>query len=691
MNSTRNLLILPIALFLSIGIGTASIYPNYLFEAFACFGLILIYISIGLFTKNTTDQRFVLFFGALLCGYLLYAQKLPNNQKNHIENLYNLDKNEKLIIEFTKVLRPTSYYQQYIAKVIQIEQTKTKGKVLVRIPLQDSLTVYEPGQRKLIYTTIRPIPAPSNPFDIDFRSYYRSLDIFHQMTLNKNMILKNIDSKIDYSWLLQKKCLIALDNVEMRNHSKQLIQAMVLGYRNEWATERSMQYSDAGVAHILAISGLHVGVLYLVLYWLISPLQQIFYTRIPAYLLCLVGLWCYAWLTGHSPSVIRSVSMLSFFVIAKIINRPAPSLHTLGSSYIVLLIIKPEWLFHIGFQMSYSAVFFILWLYPLIHKLWNPKNLIVRRIFQMISITIIAQLGVLPWTLHYFGKFPGLFLLSNLIVLSQVSLLLIGGMIILIISLFGVYKGFHIKIYEFITQQIDQYVLWVSQQESWVISIRKPNLAISIGIFILLLTLLPFWWRRGYLYLKNFALASLTFILMLCITKIKYAKEKVWLLQQIGESSILRTQHTNITLYTNNQQIDTTYMWKQLHNNYVRHTVFTHSLPSYFIIDQQPYLIINKASIYPVNIPNGTIIILQQSTSLSLDRLIQEIQPRKVIADGSNFPSSISEWKRICQKTKTPFKHTGEKGAVLLATNNAFIPFRKFLQKPSDTHSTLQQ
>src|SRR5699024_919528 len=142
----------------------------------------------------------------------------------------------------------------------------------------------------------------------------------------KDAIVEHIPSDIKRSWTLRKAALQSLEQTSLNASSKQLIQAMVLGYRDEWSTDRRTQYSDAGVAHILAISGLHIGLIYLVLFWLALPLQRIAYSRTPVYLICLVGLWAYAWFTGMSPSATRSVSMLSFFIATKIWQRPAPPL-----------------------------------------------------------------------------------------------------------------------------------------------------------------------------------------------------------------------------------------------------------------------------------------------------------------------------------------------------------------------------
>src|SRR5699024_6617615 len=142
------------------------------------------------------------------------------------------------------------------------------------------------------------------------------------------------------------------------------------------------------------------------------------------------------------------------------------------------------------------------------------------RVWQIILISCIAQLGVLPWTLHYFGKIPGLFLLSNLIIFSVLSVLLIGGMLILLLSLvFNVYNGWHIEIYNFLIKQIDTYVQWVSLQDNWILTVSKPNIAISISIFILLIFAFQILWQRKYSYLRNLSIAGIAFLILISFSK----------------------------------------------------------------------------------------------------------------------------------------------------------------------------
>src|SRR5690625_169938 len=183
MNAIRNIVTLQLGLFLSIGIGLASLFPKYLHLSVIALSLCLGYalLSLILLYRNPILRlglRSTLYICTLLVGYILYALHLPKNIPDHIENHYNKEEKDLVYLKILENQRTTNYYHQYVAKVKQLNHTQARGKILLRIQKKDSLVVLEPGQEKLIYTQIHPLPHPVNPFDIDMRSYYKSLGVF---------------------------------------------------------------------------------------------------------------------------------------------------------------------------------------------------------------------------------------------------------------------------------------------------------------------------------------------------------------------------------------------------------------------------------------------------------------------------------------------------------------------------------
>lgn len=191
--------------------------------------------------------------------------------------------------------------------------------------------------------------------------------------------------------------------------------AILLGDKTELAPETQDMFANLGISHFLAVSGLHVGIIY----WLISLVLGLsrfkkhkwFWFKV---FLALAAIWFYAFLSGFSMSVTRAAFMFSCFLVARGFKKNFHPINVLCLSAIFWLLVNPGNLFDVGFQLSYAAVAGILVLYPLLNKLWQPRYLVLDSLWSIVSVSLSAQLATLPLVLYYFAKFPTLFLLSNI-------------------------------------------------------------------------------------------------------------------------------------------------------------------------------------------------------------------------------------------------------------------------------------
>lgn len=218
------------------------------------------------------------------------------------------------------------------------------------------------------------------------------------------------------------------------------LQALTLGYKEDIDSEVRRSFQVSGAAHVLAVSGLHTGIIYTV-FWLLltglgrwKPLYHQSGKRIVLSLTLIAVLWAYALLTGLTPSVVRSALMLTIFQVGYMCRREAVSLNTLAAAAVLILMIRPRDLFSAGFQLSFMAVAAILLLMPLMQdfvprrisrSLWVNKGWTV--LCDMLLVTLAAWLGTMPITMYYFGYCSNYFLLSGLLVLPLAWLAVVGG------------------------------------------------------------------------------------------------------------------------------------------------------------------------------------------------------------------------------------------------------------------------
>ena len=178
--------------------------------------------------------------------------------------------------------------------------------------------------------------------------------------------------------------------------------ALVVGDKSELEVELKQGFSIAGAMHVLAVSGLHVGIIYKVLEFLFNLLfRNKKYQRLQA-IIILIVLWSYAFITGLSPSVLRAVWMFSFIVIANLKLSHPNVYNTLAASAFFILVMNPNYLFHVGFQLSYIAVLGIVSIYPLLYRLLKSNNRFLNAVWGLTVVSIAAQISTFPIALYYF-------------------------------------------------------------------------------------------------------------------------------------------------------------------------------------------------------------------------------------------------------------------------------------------------
>lgn len=285
-----------------------------------------------------------------------------------------------------------------------------------------------PGQRLVVRTAATPIPAPANPGQFDYRNFCMLQGITHQIFAEwKDVLLLPPQPASVLRLFLDKsrrKVIRILQTFIKNPQAAGLAEALLIGYRNDLDRNLLQQYADTGVVHIIAISGLHLGLIFTILRFCTRRLPAKGRWRWLQPLLVLAGLWLFTLLAGAQPSVLRSAVMFSFMVMGDFLHRRAQVLNTLCFSAFVLLCWEPNWLWDIGFQLSYAAVAsLILFMQPL-YRLFFVRQKWLRYVWQMNAVTLSAQILTLPLCLYHFHQFPNYFLLANLVCVPLSGLLL---------------------------------------------------------------------------------------------------------------------------------------------------------------------------------------------------------------------------------------------------------------------------
>lgn len=302
-----------------------------------------------------------------------------------------------------------------------------RGEVLIYHKLEESIS---PGDMLIISGHPDRIAAPKNPKEFHYANFMERQQITHSQFVNKK-VLKIGESSIqpieDYFLELRASIMDKMDLLIMDKYANQVAKALLLGQKKNLEKEVNDAYVTAGAMHILAVSGLHVGIIYGFFFLFVKPFRLQVGKRILYLSFIILLIWGYALLTGMSPSVMRAATMFSIMALAQMKSRSPSIFNAIALSALILLVYDPFLIFAVGFQLSYLALIGILLIQPILVKIWVPKSKVVEYIWQISTVGIAAQLMTFPISAYYFHVFPSYFILSNLVAIPGAFLIMSFG------------------------------------------------------------------------------------------------------------------------------------------------------------------------------------------------------------------------------------------------------------------------
>ncbi len=622
----------------------------------------------------------MVFFTAF--GFINTCLRAPEYTANHYTTI-SFEQGSFLELNLVQELPPNGFSKRFYANVTQLDNEKVTGKVLFQVPIADSLQLAT-GNTIHLAARIEPVATERNPSDFNYQEYLASIDVYGRVYGTKGRVLKIINDIKNTSGfqgfknILQKR----LEESTLQGQPRAFVEALLLGKRENIDPDVNNSFRDAGVIHILALSGLHVGVLLLILSFVTSWLHRIKYGRFIQSAVLVSLLWLFGILTGLSPSIMRAVTMFSFVAVAMNINRSTSVLHSLALSAFVLLIANPKLLFQVGFQLSYVAVIAIVTIQPIIASLLRPRRWLFKYMWNVLTVTLAAQIGVAPISLFYFHQFPGLFLLGNLILLPMMPLILGACLLFIILVLIQAPSDWLAVILNVTFQFYIDAVAWISEARAFILTdvyLTKTELFLIYGFLISLVLFFNKVVRksrleRAALIRPNYGLhIALTFLCIYVFIKglqdDTHEKKLVVLHQNVG-TAVAIIEKNQAVLFTDLHVMDEAGAQKskkRLLSSTLFHkkNVQPVKLKNLIKWHDHTLLVVGNDGLYVTDILKPTVL-LSHSPQLNLDRMLDDLKPTRVIADGSNFKQSIALWKRTCEIRNIPFTSTYDAGAVVL-------------------------
>ncbi|MEQ9467801.1 MAG: ComEC/Rec2 family competence protein [Ekhidna sp.] len=313
------------------------------------------------------------------------------------------------------------------------------GKIHLYIRKDSSALIHNYGDQLNVYGRFYPVPGPDNPGEFNYQLYLARQNIYSHAFVQHSdvkVVANNPPSQfMRWAYSLRSHASETIDKNMPDPRENGIAKALLLGIKDHLDNDVKKAYSSAGAMHVLAVSGLHVGIIYLIIQIFFGKLRQSGkWGKITFGAISVFTIWLYATVTGLSPSVLRAATMFSLVAISQSTMREGNIYNTLGFAAFLLLIYDPYLIYSVGFQLSFAAVIGIVYLQPKLYRLLNFRTWILDKAWAITCVSIAAQLATFPLSAYYFHQFPTYFLASNLIVIPASFLMLISGVLMLLID-----------------------------------------------------------------------------------------------------------------------------------------------------------------------------------------------------------------------------------------------------------------
>ena len=618
-------------------------------------------------------------------GYLLTYHHDQRHEADYFSQLATKDVYVQATLNETTSKRKSTY--RAIANVEQVlvngSWQKSSGMLLLYVADNEASAKLKYGQTLLFKLDAQSVKPPLNPFEFDFQKYMQRKNIYFQQYL-KSKSWKVVESGKGVWWkniayYLKEKIMAAYMQYIPSRSQAGVASALIFGYRDELDPDLVQAYAHTGTLHVLAVSGLHVGIIYVVLKWLFGWLKRKRSSRVLRTVFILSALWFYALLTGFSPSVNRAAFMFSFIVIAESLKRKTSIYTSIGGSAFILLLTDPLLIYDVGFQLSFSAVLGIIFLHTHIFDLWQPKTIFMNQVWNITCVSFAAQAATCAMGFYYFHQFPNYFLISNLLIIPASTLITYMGIILLAllpVPILATGAGILLD--------------WLIQAANWVVyaidsipfstfnglTVSLPG---AVAIFGILLSLVLFFFYQR----KQAVWVALGCSLFLATNKtlerMRYVNQhEAWIYAMPGHTAISVLQGNRAVMLADSGLFAEP---KPLNIRTEQHGWYTHvgsfkllplqqDMTSTTMVVNQNLLVLGSKKIYLLNKKVSQelnheldALVLASSPKMSLKEIYKKFRFKQLIADQSNSRYRLNKWKAEAKATGLKVHFVDEAGA----------------------------
>ena len=648
--------------------------------------LLFFLLPLALRFKTQWLQGIILHLVILSLGLLLTWQKDVRHYSNWFGRYYRDSDYVVIRIDEPLVKKAKSDKANgYIEAVIHNDSvTVCTGKLLLYFAKDSSGIPLQYGDKILIHKNLQDIQNSGNPGAFNYQRYAAFQSTFNNVFLKEKdwvkLDTKDINYFTKFIFAARDKTLSILQkNIPPSKDGLGLAEALLIGYTNDLDKDLVQAYSNTGVVHIIAISGMHLALIYGLLVLVFAKIPLINKSKILQVVLILICLWTFSILTGAAASIIRSAVMFTFISLGRNFSKSSSTYNTLAASAFVMLCYNPYFLWDVGFQLSYLAVIGIIIFQKAIYNWVYVKNKWLNMVWELIAISLAAQVLTFPICIYYFHQFPNFFLITNIVAVPLSTAILYAEIALIALSwipYLGIYLG---KIVGWMVWGMNKYIVWVSHL-SYALWDKIPATVLSTGLLYIVVIGLSMWLiNKNKSALKLALLCLLGFTILIAYNDWQVKNQHNIIVYNVQQHQAIDFVEGNTYQFIGDSILSTAGIAQNFSLKPSRLALQLNEMVDsltkipgklfYQVNNKKIILIANTLQFEPVQQKIAVdLIIISKNPKLYMAQLESIFDCKQYVFDASNSLWKINQWKKECKALHLNFHSIPTEGALVYDT-----------------------
>ncbi|MGZ8554505.1 MAG: ComEC/Rec2 family competence protein [Chitinophagaceae bacterium] len=619
-------------------------------------------------------------------GALLVWHNDIRNSKQWVG--YHIKENSSLVVTLDETpVEKNKSFKADASITHLIENDKTiplKGRIILYFKKDSLLPPLAHGSQIIFKKPLQEIKNSGNPGGFDYKRYALFHGITHQVYLKPEEFIALRETKRErlasFLEVTREKVLNILRSNIKGSKESGLAEALLIGYKDDLDKSLVQSYTNTGVVHIIAISGLHLGLIYWLLVQLLKPMQRRKYVKWLRPLIIVCGLWLFSLLAGAQPSILRSAVMFTCIVLGENLTKKTSIYNNLALSAFLLLCYNPYWLWDVGFQLSYAAVLSIVVFMQPIYNLFYIKNKLLDFFWKLNAVTIAAQILTLPLSIYHFHQFPTHFLLTNFVAVPLSSLILLGEIFLCIISFIPFVALLVGRLLSWLIWLMNSYIEKIEALPFSLLDGLQINITQVILLFIVI-TGAGYWMlEKRKTGLRIGLVALLSFFIARSLSFWEKSKQQKVIVYNVAQSQAIDFINGRHFIFAGEPGLEKNDFARNFHLKpsrtlqRIRETDFLDGFlrkENYISFCNKNIVLLDSSNSYKQSTTRYPIdlLVVSKNPKLYLPHLANSFIINQVVFDGSAAAWKLKSWKKECDSLGIPYHDVSEKGAFVMNLN----------------------